>query len=373
MSAQITQTAAEHATTNDDLHFGWFIPTMGDTSAFGDPSARIEPSMDMFVRIAQAAERAGMEYALVPVMTECYEAWITCAMIAARTQSLTLLVAARPGLIAPTVTAKMINTFDQLSGGRIAINLIAGGSPAEAAADGVFHEHDERYEIIDETVSLMKRVWTEDEPVDHKGKFFTVEGAVVKPKPYQKPFPQFFLGGLSDSAMDVCAKHADVYLFWGDTPENVAANIVKAKERAAHYGREEQLGFGMRLQTIVRDTEDEAWAAAEALIAGSVEGQKWTVAGAVDSRAQERMLELVQAENYRIAPHLWSGISSVRPGAGVAVVGNPEQVADTLLEFVEAGCTHFCLSGYPHDDAAERFGRDVMPIIRRKRAALEES
>ncbi|WP_328535595.1 LLM class flavin-dependent oxidoreductase [Streptomyces sp. NBC_00344] len=372
MSVSSRQPAAAPASAPDGLHFGWFIPTMGDTAAFGDPSARIEPNMEMFVRVAQAAEKAGMEYALVPVQTECYEAWISCAMIAARTTSLTLLVAARPGLIAPTVTAKMISTFDQLSGGRVAVNLIAGGSPREAAADGMFHEHDERYEIMDETVTLMKRVWTEDEPVDHKGKFFTVEGAVVKPKPYQKPFPQFFLGGLSDSAREICAKHADVYLFWGDTPENIATNIAKAKERAAHYGRADQLGYGMRLQTIVRDTEEEAWAAAEDLIAGPVGQQKWN-GDWTESRAQDRMRELVQADNYRIAPHLWSGISSVRPGAGVAVVGNPEQVADTLLDFVDAGCTHFCLSGYPHDDAAERFGRDVMPIIRRKRAALKAS
>jgi alkanesulfonate monooxygenase len=289
-------------------------------------------------------------------------------MVAARTERLTLLVAARPGVIAPTVTAKMISTFDQLSGGRVAINLIAGGSPTELAGDGLFHDHDARYRLMDETVEIMKRVWTEDEPVTYRGDHFTVEGAVVKPRPLQKPHPEFYLGGLSDAAVDVCAKHADVYLFWGDRPEMIAQKIAEAKERAALYGREGELRFGMRLQVIVRDTEAEAWSAAEALIAGADE-QKWR-GDWTDSKAQDRMQQLVQADDYRLGDHLWSGITTVRPGAGVAVVGDPRQVADTLSEFVDVGCTHFCLSGYPHDEEATRFGRDVMPLMRERAAVV---
>jgi len=355
-------------THDPELHFGWFIPTMGDTTAFGDPNARTAPSLELFERVAKAAEAAGFEYALVPVQTECYEAWIACAMVAARTERLTLLVAARPGVIAPTVTAKMISTFDQLSGGRVAINLIAGGSPTELAGDGLFHDHDARYRLMDETVEIMKRVWTEDEPVTYRGDHFTVEGAVVKPRPLQKPHPEFYLGGLSDAAVDVCAKHADVYLFWGDRPEMIAQKIAEAKERAALYGREGELRFGMRLQVIVRDTEAEAWSAAEALIAGADE-QKWR-GDWTDSKAQDRMQQLVQADDYRLGDHLWSGITTVRPGAGVAVVGDPRQVADTLSEFVDVGCTHFCLSGYPHDEEATRFGRDVMPLMRERAAVV---
>ncbi|KXX55142.1 LLM class flavin-dependent oxidoreductase [Rhodococcus sp. LB1] len=355
-------------THDPELHFGWFIPTMGDTTAFGDPNARTAPSLELFERVAKAAEAAGFEYALVPVQTECHEAWIACAMVAARTERLTLLVAARPGVIAPTVTAKMISTFDQLSGGRVAINLIAGGSPTELAGDGLFHDHDARYRLMDETVEIMKRVWTEDEPVTYRGDHFTVEGAVVKPRPLQKPHPEFYLGGLSDAAVDVCAKHADVYLFWGDRPEMIAQKIAEAKERAALYGREGELRFGMRLQVIVRDTEAEAWSAAEALIAGADE-QKWR-GDWTDSKAQDRMQQLVQADDYRLGDHLWSGITTVRPGAGVAVVGDPRQVADTLSEFVDVGCTHFCLSGYPHDEEATRFGRDVMPLMRERAAVV---
>lgn len=346
------------------LRFGWFIPTAGDTTALRTMVTE-PPGLELFERIATAAEAAGFEYALVPVQTACWEAWITCAMVAARTERLTMLVAARPGLIAPTVTAKMISTFDRLSGGRIAVNLIAGGSAAELAADGVFHDHDERYEIMDETVALMKRVWTETEPVTHTGRWFQVEGAVVQPRPFQRPHPRFYLGGISDAAVEVCAKHADVYLYWGDTPDNIAVRIDHARTRAAAYGRADQLSFGMRLQVIVRDTEDEAWQAAEDLIAGASESHKAAISRMWEqSEANSRMKQLVEAPDHRLGPHLWSGISTLRPGAGVAVVGDPKQVAATLQEFVDIGCTEFCLSGYPHDVEAERFGRLVMPLLR---------
>ncbi len=358
------RTAASGMTGSAQLRFGWFIPTAGDTTRLSAMD-EIPPSIELFERVALAAEDAGFEYALVPVQTACWEAWITCAMVSARTERLTMLVAARPGLIAPTVTAKMISTFDQLSGGRIAVNLIAGGSAAEMAADGMFVGHDDRYDIMDETVTLMKRVWTEDAPVTHTGVHFTVEGAVVRPRPLQRPHPRFYLGGISDAAVEVCAKHADVYLYWGDTPENIAVRIAHARSRAAAHGREDKLQFGMRLQVIVRDTEDEAWAAAEALIAGASEFHRQAISQMWDqSESNSRMKELVEAPDHRLGPHLWSGISTLRPGAGVAVVGDPEQVASTLREFVDIGCSEFCLSGYPHDVEAERFGRLVMPLLR---------
>lgn len=354
------------------LRFGWFIPTAGDTTAIGDPNADRPPSMEMFERVALAAEQAGFEYALVPVQTLCYEAWIACAMIAAKTERLKMLVAARPGFIAPTLTAKMISTFDQLTKGRVYINLIAGGSATELAADGCFFGHDDRYEVMDETVSLMKKVWTEETPVTHEGKHFKVENALVLPKPYQKPYPPFFLGGMSEAAREVSAKHTNVHLFWGDTPARIAEDMKDIRTRAARYGREDEIQFGMRLQVIVREKEEDAWAAADRLIASAGDDHKKVIAELWEqSESNTRMKELGKADQFRIAPHLWSGITVVRPGAGVAVVGNPEQVAATLQQFADIGCTDFCLSGYPHDEEAERFGRLVMPFFKERREAAE--
>lgn len=350
------------------IRFGWFIPTYGDSSTIGDPSNHKPPNLDLFTRVAQAAEAAGFEYALVPVAPECYEAWISCAMVSARTERLKMLVAARPGLIQPTVMAKMISTFDQLSNGRLCINLIAGGGQAEMTADGVFYGHDERYAAIDEAVTVMKRVWTEDTPADFEGEFVHVEGSVVRPRPRQRPYPPFYLGGMSSAARDVGAKHADVYLLWGDRVERIKPDIEDIRARAERLGRADELQFGMRLQVLVRETEEEAWQAADALIAPEVErlkARRLTGMGA-ESQADARM-RAISAEtaddNYRLDKHLWAGITTVRHGAGVMIVGNPQQVADTLQEYIDIGCTEFCLSGYPHDEEAERFGRLVMPYF----------
>lgn len=346
------------------LRFGWFIPTAGDTTAFGDPARSVPPSLELFERVGKAAEAAGFEYALVPVQTACWEAYISCAMVAARTERLALLVAARPGFVAPTVMAKMLSTFDQLTKGRLRVNLIAGGGAAEMAADGLFADHDARYEMMDETVEVMKRVWTEPGPVDFAGKHFRVEGARVLPRPFQHPHPPFYLGGNSDAAKEVCAKHADVQLFWGDTPDNIARRVAEIRDRAARYDRAGRIAFGMRLQVIVREDEAEAWAFADQLIAGASAGHRRMIAEMWEqSESNRRMQELATAPDLRLGDHLWTGITLVRPGAGVAVVGNPKQVAETLREFVDVGCTEFCLSGYPHDEEASRFGRLVMPLL----------
>jgi alkanesulfonate monooxygenase len=319
----------------------------------------------MFLRVARAAEDAGFEYALVPVAPACYEAWIACAMVSARVERLKMLVAARPGYILPSLMAKMIATFDQLSKGRVCVNLIAGGSVDELAADGLFHPHDERYAIMEETVEVMKRLWTEPGSVNHTGRHFRLVDANLGVRPYQRPFPPFYLGGESPAARDVGAKHANVYLLWGDTPERTAENISDIRRRAESYGRSEALRFGMRLQLVVRETEAEAWRAADAIIANATDAaMSFRQSNWRDSQADNRMKELAKAEGYRIAPHLWSGISAVRPGAGVAIVGDPEQVTATIREFIEVGCSEFCLSGYPHHEEAERFGRLVMPYFR---------
>ena len=351
------------------LRFGWYIPTHGDGTTVGDPATFIPPDMDLFMKVAHAAEDAGFEYALVPVATGCYEAWVSTAMMSARTTRLKMLVAARPGLIAPTITAKMVTTFDQLSRGRVMVNLIAGGGYDEMAQDGIFYDHDERYEVIDETVTLMKRCWTEEGPVTHSGKYFRVENALVRPVPYQKPHPPFYIGGISPAAQDVGAKHADVFLFWGNTPAQIREDMAAVHARAAVHRRAENIRYGMRLQVLVRETEEQAWRDADALIAHATEKARRTrmTAMGAESHADGRMREFARttaADNYRIAPHLWAGLTTVRHGAGVMIVGNPEQVAETIEEFIAIGCSEFCLSGYTHDEEAERFGRMVMPYFR---------
>jgi alkanesulfonate monooxygenase len=249
------------------------------------------------------------------------------------------------------------------------VNLIAGGGREEMAQDGVFLDHDERYEVIDETVHLMKRCWAEEGPVTFEGKHFRVENAVVRPRPFQDPHPPFYIGGISPAAQDVGAKHADVFLFWGNTAKQVGLDREVVAARAAHYGRAETMRYGMRLQVCVRETEEEARAAAEGLIANATDRQREMrhKAMGMQSAADGRMRQFAEDtadSNYWISRHLYAGLTTIRHGAGVMVVGNPQQVAETFQGYVDAGCTEFCLSGYSHHEEAERFGRMVLPYFR---------
>jgi alkanesulfonate monooxygenase len=259
----------------------------------------------------------------------------------------------------------MISAFDQLSGGRICINLIAGQSEAENASEGIRWGKEERYEIMEEEVTLLKKLWTQHS-VTHDGKFYKLEKAQIRPHPLQKPHPRFYLGGGSRQAWEISARHSDVHLFWGDTYERIRANMAEIRAMAAAHGRENDIGFGMRLQIVCRETEEEAWDFAHGLVAHASDAQKAFVKERFATSEANRRVRELAATGEVIEKNLFTGITRVRPGAGIAVVGTPEQCADTLQNFIDIGCHSFCLSGYLHDEEAERFGKWVMPILRER-------
>jgi alkanesulfonate monooxygenase len=260
--------------------------------------------------------------------------------------------------------AKMGATFDQLSGGRLAVNLIAGQSEAEALAEGISLAKQDRYALLEEDVSIMKALWSARGPVDFAGRFHTLKGARIVPRPLQSPYPRFYLGGGSAEAWEISAKHSDIHLFWGDTPERIAENIATIRTLARRYDRAETIGFGMRLQILCRETEAEAWDAAHELVRGVTEPQtRFIRTHYAGSAANQRVQQLAREHGDLIGPHLWTGITRVRPGAGIVVVGDPRQCAATLQQFIDLGCTSFCLSGYLHDEEATRFARWVRPLL----------
>jgi hypothetical protein len=158
------------------LEFGWYLPTHGDTTAYGVAEAQIAGSPELCDRVVQAAEKAGFEYLLIPVGSTCWEAWIAGAFMAARSSKIKPLIAARPGYINPVLLAKMISTFDQMSGGRICINLIAGQNESEVEGEGVRYAKEERYALMEEEVSIIKALWTTRGPLQFAGKFHTLSG-----------------------------------------------------------------------------------------------------------------------------------------------------------------------------------------------------
>lgn len=352
---------------NKSIEIGWFIPTVGDTSAFGDPSKIIPPSLTHYAKVATAAEQAGFDYVLIPTSQDCWDAWITASFLAAQTTRIKMLVAIKPGYIHPYAHAKMVGAFDAFTKGRLYLNLIAGLSAGDAKSEGQPESKEIRYEQLEEEVTLIKKLVSERN-VTFNGKYYQVNAPVVSPLATQKPHPPFFLGGGSEQALEISAAHSSTHLFWGDEPEKIKGQIIDIRNRAAVHNRESDINFAMRLQIIVRDSESEAWEAAEQLVAGTEERAKQHTERlkSFDSAANNRQVELAKKQDQKFGQCLWSGISAVRPGAGTAVVGNPKQVYEQLMAFIEVGCSGFCLSGYPHHEEASRFGKLVMPKLRKE-------
>jgi alkanesulfonate monooxygenase len=256
----------------------------------------------------------------------------------------------------------MVGAMDRLSGGRVSVNLIAGQSDDEARQDGLTLAKEDRYAHMEEDVRIMKALWASSQPLHFEGRFHTLQGARAMPRPRQPV--RFYLGGGSPEAWEVYARHADVHLFWGDTVPAIASNMATLRGMAARHGREHELGFGMRLQIICRETEAEAWDAAQALLSGVTQEQTDFIRRHyASSAANQRVQELARTHGELIAPHLWTGITRVRPGAGIVVVGDPQQCADTLQQFIDVGCHSFCLSGYLHHEEAARFAKWVRPLL----------
>jgi alkanesulfonate monooxygenase len=353
------------------LGFAWYLPTEGDGHHLGTRVPERPPTFAYLADVIQTAERAGFDEILIPTgnandsfaaEAPFAESWTTAALLAAVTSRIRLLVAVRGGCHNPGVFAKMASTLDEASGGRLVLNLVAGGSPDDMYSTVL--DHDERYRRLAEFARVVRRLWTEAS-VDHEGEFFTMRGALAEPKPVQQPHPPFYMGGASPLAKQMAVELVDTYLMWGEPPAQIATRIQEMESLALPAGR--QLRYGLRIHVIVRETERQARAAAEELLSRAdpyVAAQRSAEFGGFDSVGQARMLAIQARADDWVGPHLWAGIRRVRGGAGTAVVGTPEQVAGVLREYVDAGIRYFIFSGYPHREEAERVGTVLLPLLR---------
>ncbi|MFF9815623.1 LLM class flavin-dependent oxidoreductase [Streptomyces sp. NPDC014006] len=352
----------------------WFLPTGGDgrtlvdRHAYGpDTTGKISgvraPDLDYLVQIAKAAERLGFEAVLTPTGTWCEDAWLTTVALAQHTERLKFLVAFRPGLLSPTLAAQMASTYQRLTGGRLLLNVVTGGDSAEQRRFGDRLDHDRRYARTDEFLSVVRGVWGGG-PYDFHGEHYQVDGAVTALPP--DPVPQLFFGGSSPAAGPVAARHADVYLTWGEPPALVKEKIDWIRGLAER--QERTVRFGIRLHTISRDSAAEAWATANRLLddldADTVAAAQAAL-GRSESVGQQRMLALHggSRDKLEIHPNLWAGVGLVRGGAGTALVGSHAEVADRIEEYHALGMEHFVLSGYPHLEEAYWFGEGVIPEL----------
>jgi len=335
----------------------WFLPTSGDgrtvlevfhrNRAHG-PAAGRQPDIDYLAQVERTAEQLGFTGVLTPTGTWCEDAWLVTAALLRETSRLKFLVAFRPGVISPTLAAQMAASYQRISGGRLLLNVVTGGDAVEQRRFGDYHDHDQRYARTDEFLAIVRGIWS-GEPVDFDGDHLRVAGATVLAPP--DPLPEIYFGGSSPAALPVAARRADVYLTWGEPPDQVAEKIAKVRTLADAAGR--SIRFGIRLHTITRDNSADAWATAGRFLAALDPAQ---VAGAQEqlraseSVGQQRMVALHDGgldrgvRGLEVSPNLWAGIGLVRGGAGTALVGSHQEVADRIEEYHAIGIEEFIAS-----------------------------
>ena len=347
----------------------WFIPTHGDSRYVGTSKGARQVDHAYMKQIAVAADNIGYEGVLIPTGRSCEDPCITAASLIDATKHLKFLVALRPGVTTPALAARMAATFDRLSGGRVLLNLVTGGDEQELKGDGLYEDHATRYQ----TAAEYTKIWREILTRSHTGESFTFHGDRLKVDeakllypPVQHPHPPLWFGGSSEAAHELAAEQVDTYLTWGEPPAAVKEKIENMRARAAAKGR--QLNYGIRLHVIVRETNEEAWAAANDLIQYLNDD---TIAAAqkkfaqMDSVGQQRMAALHNGDRSKleVAPNLWAGVGLVRGGCGTALVGDPETVAARIQEYADLGIGTFIFSGYPHLEEAYRFAELVFPLL----------
>jgi alkanesulfonate monooxygenase len=356
------------------LKFHWFLPTNGgdgrhvvggghgvDAESSGRPA-----TVPYIGQVARSAEQLGFEAALTPTGAWCEDAWVTTAMVSSVSERLKFLVAFRPGLTAPFLAAQMAGSFQNLSGGRLLLNVVVGGESHEQRMFGDFLDKEERYERCAEFLHIVRALWT-GERVSYSGRYLSVEDAVLGQVP--DPVPAIYFGGSSPKALEVAARYSDVYLTWGEPPAAVEEKVEKLRKLAADEGRE--LRFGIRLHVIARDTAEEAWAEADRLLQHISEEDIARIQAGLrrsESEGQRRMLALNGGtkDGLEIHPNLWAGVGLVRGGAGTAMVGSHREVADLVEAYAAVGIEEFVLSGYPHLEESYRFGEGVLPELARR-------
>jgi alkanesulfonate monooxygenase len=356
--------------TDTTLAFHWFLPTQGDGRRLIEEARPVgvagrprSASLGYLTQVALAAEELGFEGALTPTGLWCDDAWVTTAMLSQRTERLRFMIAFRPGLVSPTLAAQMASTFQRHSGGRLLLNVVTGGDAEEQRALGDALDKAGRYERTAEFLRIVLDLWR-GETLDFDGEHLSVESAQLEQLPPSPP-PIYF-GGSSPAALEVAARYVDVYLSWGEPPALLAEKLQSLTALAAEERR--RLRLGIRLHVVCRDSAKAAWREAERLLEGihptTIERVQERLRRS-ESEGQRRMMELHNgsASSLEVAPNLWAGVGLARGGAGTALVGSHEEVAERIAEYAALGISEFVLSGYPHLEEAYWFGEGVLPIL----------
>jgi alkanesulfonate monooxygenase len=355
-----------------------FIGMIGtrDVSEIRPPAGpTVDP--DYTLRFARAHEEAGFDRVLIGYGSSSPDGTQVAAYVAANTERLGLLVAHRPGFVAPTLAARTFATLDRFSGGRVAVHIITGGHDAEQRRDGDYLGKDDRYARTDEYLDIVKRAWTSTEPFDHEGRFYRLQDFAAEVKPVTEPRIPLYFGGSSEAAYRVGGKQADVFALWGEPLAETAEQIASVRAAAEAAGRTEPPRISVSFRPILGRTEDEAWERAHRILdtinsrgaAGSFVGGRRILPVGPDAEPQNTGSQRLLAAAAKGELHdraLWTPTAKATGAAGnsTALVGTPETVAQALLDYVDIGVTTLLIRGYdPLEDTID-YGRDLLPLVR---------
>jgi alkanesulfonate monooxygenase len=345
---------------------------------------------DYLAAIARAHDDGGFDRVLIGYGAVGPEGWAIAATVLQATRGLKVLIAHRPGFVSPALLARQAATLDQLSGGgRVAVHFITGGDEADQRREGDFVPKGERYARTGEMMGLLRRIWSDQEPFDHAGRFYRLDGAFSSVKPVTPGGIPMFFAGASKEAITVGAEHADVYAFWGEPRHAVAERIADVCAASALVGR--RPAFSLSLRPIIADTEAEAWERAEWIAAKTAErieaarrkmaGHEDTYSGLGGARnatysvertttittsvGRKRLIEFSQGGDV-LDERLWMKVANLTGAAGnsTALVGTPQQVAEAMLRYYDLGITRLLLRGFDPLLDAEDLGRRLLPLVR---------
>ena len=354
-----------------EIRFDWFIPIDGDGYRAGTRKAERPPDFDYLRQVAETAEASGFYSLLIPTRFSnglfaedepLAETWTTATALAAVTQQIRFLVAVRPGFISLGLFAQMAAALHQISRGRLDINIVPGGIQNDLERLGDVSDHDTRYERAEEFIAACRKLWQEPGPVTYHGAHYRLEEAFCSPAPGENG-PKFYLGGVSQQAMTLSARQADVHLGWIEPLDNTHKRLEDLRNQ--YQAARRTPSFGLRTHLVIGDTEEQAWYAAEELIKYADPVVKAQRKSAIKGTAMVgQQAQAKEVPNHRLGMHLWNGLSEVRVNCGTAIVGTPEQIADEMVAYWKLGIDEFILSGFPHVEECSRVATDVLPLVR---------
>src|SRR5271154_2724554 len=338
------------------MRYGYWLPIFGGWLRNVEDE-KMQPTWDYVSRLARRSEKIGFDITLIAelnlndikgVDAPSLDAWSTAAALAAVTETLELMVAVRPTFHIPALLAKQAANIDQISGGRVSLNVVSSWWAEEAKKYGVhFDQHDDRYARTSEWLDVVDKAWKEDH-FSYNGKYYSVDDCVLQPKPVSKPRPKIYAGGESEAAKELIAEKCDAYVTHGDPPDRIAPKIRDMAERRAKKNLP-PMKYGVAGYAVVRDTEAEAQKEVARITdvkqnaAGYKNYEQWL--------ANTQLEQRVSLEDYSVSNR----------GLRSGLVGTPQQVADRIGEFEKVGVDLLLLQFSPQMEEMERFADNVIP------------